>query len=183
MRIQFLTGGMTLFVLAAVVAAQATAGPTVNARSEQDLIKKGFKIAPVKLNLKNKNRDLVGLGSYVVNAAGGCNDCHTAPSYAEGGDPFNGEPEKINVDAYLAGGQVFGPFVSPNITPDANGKPAGLTYLQFLHAIRTGQDPDDASKLLQVMPWPSYRKLTDRQLRAVYEYLRAIPHAETPSAR
>jgi len=29
--------------------------------------------------------------------------------------------------------------------------------------------------LLQVMPWPLYRWKTDRELSAMYEYLRAIP--------
>lgn len=35
----------------------------------------------IKLNLKGRDRSQVGLGSYLVNAVGGCNDCHTAPSY------------------------------------------------------------------------------------------------------
>lgn len=183
MRIQCLTGIVTLLAVATVVAAQATASSNTDARSERDLIRKGFKIAPVKLNLKNKNRDLVGLGSYLVNSVGDCNGCHTNPSFEEGGNPFNGEAEKVNVAAYLAGGQTFGPFISRNITPDATGKPAGLTYAQFLRAIRTGQDPKDTTRLLQVMPWPAQRKMTDRQIRAMYEYLRAIPHADTPSLR
>ena len=54
----------------------------------------------------------------------GCNDCHTVPSYAVGGNPFLGEPEVINAPCYLAGGAAFGPFVSRNITPRANGLPA-----------------------------------------------------------
>ncbi len=29
--------------------------------------------------------------------------------------------------------------------------------------------------LLQVMPWPVYGKMTDRDLIAIYEYLSAIP--------
>jgi hypothetical protein len=28
------------------------------------------------------------------------------------------------------------------------------------------------------MPWPVLRHMTDQDLRAIYEYLRAIPHAE-----
>ena len=28
------------------------------------------------------------------------------------------------------------------------------------------------------MPWPVYRNMTDRDLRAVYEYLSSIPRAE-----
>src|SRR4051794_2945460 len=77
---------------------------------ETERILRGFQIAPVKLNLRNKNRDLVGLGSYIVNAQGGCNDCHTAPPYAPGGNPFQGQPKKVNAAHYLAGGQQFGPF-------------------------------------------------------------------------
>lgn len=139
-------------------------------------IQRGFAIAPVPLNLKGKNRALVGLGSYIVNAQGGCNDCHTHPSYAPGGDPFLGQPEQINTAQYLAGGRVFGPFVSANITPDPTGKPAGLTLGEFRDLLRTGHDPDDPPEaLLQVMPWPVFGKMTDRDLHAIYEYLRAIP--------
>ena len=29
--------------------------------------------------------------------------------------------------------------------------------------------------LLQVMPWPVYGKMSDRELEAIYEFLRAIP--------
>jgi hypothetical protein len=29
-----------------------------------------------------------------------------------------------------------------------------------------------------VMPWPVYQSMTDHDLRAIYEYLKAIPHAE-----
>jgi hypothetical protein len=138
--------------------------------------RQGLAIAPVPLDLSGKSRTLVGLGSYIVNAQGGCNDCHTFPAFAEGGDPHQGEPEVINAAVYLAGGRPFGPgLVSPNITPDADGLPAGLTLDEFVELIRTGRDEDDPGHILQVMPWPVYSKMTDRDLRAVYEYLRAIP--------
>jgi hypothetical protein len=94
-----------------------------------------------------------------------------------GGDPFRGEPEQINSMHFLAGGTSFGPgIVSPNITPDASGNPGGLSYEDFQRLLRTGRK-DDGS-ILQVMPWPIYKNMTDRDLRAIYEYLRAIPHAE-----
>jgi hypothetical protein len=138
----------------------------------------GLRISPVPLDLKHKSRLAVGLGSYLVNAAGGCNDCHTHPSYAPGGDPFQGQPAMVNREQYLTGGRVFGPdLVSPNITPDANGLPAGLTFAQFKDVFRTGRDPDPAEpgRILQVMPWPVYGNLLDGDLRAIYEFLRAIP--------
>lgn len=91
-------------------------------------ILKGFEIAPVQLDFTDKNPLLVGLGSYIVNAQGGCNDCHTEPLYAPGGDPFLGEPEQINIEGYLQGGRAFGPIIARNLTPcDAAGQPSGLT--------------------------------------------------------
>jgi hypothetical protein len=135
----------------------------------------GLRIAPVPLNPRGKNLELVGLGSYLVNAVGGCNDCHTHPSYVPGGDPFQGQAEVINTDQYLTGGRQFGPFTSPNLTPDAHGLPAGLTQEEFAYTLRTGRDPNGPGRLLQVMPWPVLRNLSDQDLRAIYEYLRAIP--------
>src|SRR5713226_7743932 len=41
-------------------------------------IQRGLEIAPVQLNLDGKNRALVGLGSYIVNAHVPCNECHGA---------------------------------------------------------------------------------------------------------
>jgi hypothetical protein len=144
--------------------------------AEAARIRRGFAIAPVPLDLQGKNWALVGLGSYLVNAQGGCNDCHTHPSYAPGGDPFLGQPEQINTAQYLAGGRQFGPITSANITPDDTGKPAGLSFEEFRDLMRTGHDPEDApGVVLQVMPWPLYGKMIRRDLRAIYEYLRAIP--------
>lgn len=139
-------------------------------------VKRGLAIAPVELALRRKNKSLVARGSYIVNAQGGCNDCHTNPSYAPGGNPFLGQPEQINTTNYLAGGAQFGPFTSRNITPDAQGRPAGMTLQQFKTVLRTGQDL--GGNTLQVMPWPVYGKMTDKDIAAVYEYLSAIPHAE-----
>jgi mono/diheme cytochrome c family protein len=154
--------------------------------SEIARIVRGYEIAPVRLDLRRKDVALVGLGSYLVNGAGGCNDCHTTPNYAPGGDPFRGQPKRVNAVNYLAGGVTFGPFTSRNLTPDPQtGRPANLTFEQFRQTMRTGVDLKNAhpqiSPLLQVMPWPVYQDMTERDLRAIYEYLRAIPHAEPGS--
>src|SRR5262245_24313030 len=99
------------FLTVSLIAAQETqdAQSTQNAQSESAMraeiqrlrpgiaatdlgrVVRGFRIAPVRLNIERKDFILVGLGSYFVNAAGGCNDCHTNPPYAAGGDPFSGE--------------------------------------------------------------------------------------------
>lgn len=167
-------------LLAGLIIVSVSAGLAWTQNDDESKVKRGFEISPVPLDLKGKNRALVGLGSYIVNAQGGCNDCHTYPSYAPGGDPFFGQVEQINTDQYLTGGRQFGPFTSRNLTPDSDtGLPAELTFQEFLHVMRTGEDPDHVhpgiSPLLQVMPWPVYANMTDRDLLAVYEYLRAIP--------
>ena len=146
-------------------------------RDDDPRVSVGFKFAHdqgIKLDLRHKDKDLVGLGSYLVNAVGGCNDCHTAPPYTKDPSIALGAPKQIDVGCYLNGGMVFGPFVSRNITPE-NGLPAGLTFQQFKHVIRTGEDPEHPGQPLQVMPWPVYQTMNDGDLRAIYEYLSSIP--------
>jgi hypothetical protein len=176
-------------------------------------VEQGFDIAPVPLNLAGKNRELVGLGSYLVNAVAGCNDCHSAgPAsvFAPGGNPyFKGNPPRVvNQATYLGGGRHFGSLVpgtpdivSRNLTPDRTGLPVGgLTFAAFLHIMRTGGDPDHLhpncsltvtsncfpaiqpfnGDLLQIMPWPVYQSLRRQDLRAIYEYLSAVPCLEGP---
>lgn len=170
---------MKRYVLVAVLCSGllciSGAGNADSIASNKSRIRTGFAIAPVPLNLQGKNRARVGMGSYIVNGQGGCNDCHTYPSYMQGGDPYAGESEVINTEQYLAGGRQFGPFVSANITPDEFGRPAGLTFEEFKSLMRTGRDPEDASMIIQVMPWTVYGKMTSGDLRAIYEYLRSIP--------
>ena len=166
-----------------VAASQETVAAAVDAAADEPLeVTIGFRINPVRLRFAPEQRELVGLGSYIVNAQGGCNDCHTNPPYEAGHDPFRGEPGRINRANYLAGGAQFGPFVSRNITPDSKGKPGGLSFDEFLNVMRHGFDIDNAhpqlGKKLQVMPWPVFANMRLHHLRAIYTYLTAIPHAE-----
>ena len=123
---------------------------------EQTRINIGYKVAPVKLNLKGKDRDLVGLGSYLVNAVNDCNACHTsgtAPNfeYLSGHNPYDNQPKVLDPAHYLGGGQDFGP-VGPPPSPDIITrnltliKPAspegGHTFAEFRQIIRTGKDFD-----------------------------------------
>jgi len=176
-------------------------------------IEQGFEIAPVPLNLEGKNRALVGLGSYIVNAQADCNGCHTKDPTTEflpGGNPYFGQkPTKINPATYLGGGNDFGQIAGPNspniitrnLTPDKTGRPeGGHTFAEFVQIIRTGVDMDHLhpncsatvttncfpppfyGTRLQIMPWPIYHNMTDHDLRAIYEYLSAIPCVAGPPA-
>jgi hypothetical protein len=168
-----------IVILVFGVAAIAVRGDEGDSR-----VRRGFEISPVRVNVNHNNRELVGLGSYLVNAVGGCNDCHTCPSYSV--NPFapgHGHGA-VNADNYLAGGVAFqtpaGTFVSANLTPDPSQRnlpDGGHTFAQFKSMMRTGHDADPPHDILQVMPWPVFGNMTDDDLRAVYEYLQAIPHA------
>ncbi len=211
-------GGMGLLV-AFVLASLLFSAPSVRARGDDgnsdSRIQQGFNIAPVPLNLDGKNRALVGLGSYLVNAVGDCNGCHSAgpaTEYAQGGNPyllppvFSGQ-KQVNQATYLGGGRDFGPLVpgsahiiSRNLTPDKTGRPeGGHTFADFVQIIRTGVDMDHLhptctgapnagcipfpfnGDLLQIMPWPAFQDMSDYDLRAIYEYLSAIPCVEGPA--
>lgn len=178
-----LAAGLAILAGGAAVALLASVDPTPahdgQSEGSESRIQRGLESAPVTLNMHGKNRALVALGSYFVNALGACNDCHTCPSYAPGHNPFDGVGDgAINGTNYLAGGVPFGPFTSRNLTPDANGLPAGMTRAEFIQTIRTGHSPNSGGATLQVMPWPILRNLNNRDLKAIYEYLSALPHAE-----
>jgi hypothetical protein len=112
---------------------------------------------------------------------------------------------KINPDTHLGGGSDFGSFgigpnaeiISRNLTPDSTGRPeGGNTLSDFKQIIRTGEDLDKRhpscsttitnncltfpfnGALLQVMPWPNFQNMTDRQLTAIYTFLSTIPCLE-----
>lgn len=157
--------------------ALAQSTPTYNAAAAA----KGLQIAPVPLDFAGRDRNQVGYGSYLVNAVGGCNDCHTNPPYSPESDPYNGKPKAVNTAGYLAGGVAFGPFTSRNITPSAAGPVTG-SLANFKTVMKTGEDLRKLhlpiSPLLQVMPWPVYQDLEDADLEAIYAYLSSIPCVE-----
>src|SRR5438067_11459172 len=77
--------------------------PRVHAddNDQEAKIRSGFQIAPVKLNLAGKDPALVGLGSYLVNAANDCNACHNIGGppnfeYLAGGNPYFGQRQVID---------------------------------------------------------------------------------------
>jgi hypothetical protein len=123
-----MTHGKRLKVLGSAMALVGVAGAVMFVRSprakawddddEDKLVKIGFEIAPVPLNLEGKNHNLVGLGSFIVNAQADCNGCHTAGAppnfnYANNQNPYflNQLGTKTDPTTYLAGGAPFGQAV------------------------------------------------------------------------
>lgn len=202
---------------ALVIAEMLVKSPRVQAQSSGDdqesRIERGFDIAPVPLNLEGKNRpllDWVAIWSTPSPAATIVTPLAQVPQFVAGGNPYFGQPTKIDPATYLGGGQDFGPLVptpgsphivSRNLTPDKTGLPeGGRSFPEFLRILRTGVDLDHShppcsatvttnclpppfdANLLQVMPWPTHQNMTEHDIRAIYEYLSAIPCIEGPPA-
>ncbi len=118
-------------------------------------------------------------------------------TYLNGGQNFGPVGPGIVKDATspLYGGPGLGPnIISRNLTPDNTGNPAGGVDLErFIKIMRTGHDFDELhlscgptvtdncysfpvnGSLLQVMPWPNFRHMTDHQLTAIWTYLSTVP--------
>jgi hypothetical protein len=146
-----------------VIAAFSIQSPRVQAQDSIGVLSaQGLAISPVPPNLAGKDPVLVGYGSYLVNAIGDCNGCHTGGTvpnfnYAAGGNPYFGQPTKVDPTVYLSGGQDFGPvgvptgptgyqgphIISRNLTPDKTGLPeGGMSLADFKQILRNGTDFD-----------------------------------------
>lgn len=118
-------------------------------------------------------------------------------TYMNGGQNFGpvGPGVVQDTTSPLYAGPGLGPnIISRNLTPDHTGNPEGGNDLEtFLKIMKSGHDFDKLhlncsaevtdncysapvnGAVLQVMPWPLYRHMTDRQLTAIWTYLSTIP--------
>ncbi|MFT5367047.1 MAG: mono/diheme cytochrome c family protein [Candidatus Latescibacterota bacterium] len=144
----------------------------------------GLRLIPhtIEMNLEGLSQteiDQISLGSYLVNGAAGCTGCHNSPT---------GE--------HLAGGVEFPAFFLPpdiqgnttlfsrNLTPDPDTG-LKLTEAQFIEAMKTGKDFHDSEESGQdsrmvFMPSQVYRFMLEKDLKAIYAYLKRIPPVRNP---
>jgi hypothetical protein len=201
---------VSIFLLSGVLSAFAGDDDDDHHHHDKDSksrVQIGFDISPVPMTFdtadeekekkRKKQKAMAGLGSYMVNAVAGCANCHSCPTYTPGHNPFEGGDGELNAAYYLAGGTPFHVGdeveVSPNITPNHDGLPAGMTEEEFVHAMRTGEHADahghaaamdttdEEHGVMEIMPWPMFRHMTEKDLKAIYRYLKSIPHAHTPA--
>ena len=92
-------------------------------------------------------------GEYLARA-GDCVACHSVP----GGKAFAGG---------LKMGSPLGAIYSTNITPDPETGIGGYSLEDFDRAVRQGI-AKDGHRLYPAMPYPSYAKLTDADVAALY---------------
>ena len=101
---------------------------------------------------------LVQRGEYLARA-GDCMACHSAagkPAFAGG----------------LAIDSGHGTIYSTNITPDKQHGIGNYTEKQFADAVRKGMRAD-GTHLYPAMPYPSYAKVSDDDMHALYAYFMA----------
>ncbi|CAI1695380.1 Gluconate 2-dehydrogenase cytochrome c subunit precursor [Serratia fonticola] len=104
-------------------------------------------------------------GEYVAKA-GDCTACHTAPGGKE-----------------LAGGMKFptpvGDIYATNITPDKQQGIGSYSFEEFDRAMRQGV-AKDGHRLYPAMPYTSYAKMSEQDMRALYDYLmHEVPAQDT----
>ncbi|SEL39639.1 Cytochrome c, mono-and diheme variants [Roseateles sp. YR242] len=99
--------------------------------------------------------ELVKQGRYVA-VTGDCMACHTAPQ----GKPYAGG---------LAMATPVGTLHTTNITPDKQTGIGNFSFNDFDRAVRHGITPS-GDTLYPAMPYPSYGRLSDDDMRALYAY-------------
>lgn len=106
------------------------------------------------------NEELVERGRYLA-IAGNCATCHTV----EGGEPMAGG---------LPFETPFGTIYSTNISPDVETGIGSWTAEEFLASMRLGVRPD-GTHLYPAFPYPSFTKVTDDDVIALYAYFKTVP--------
>lgn len=135
-------------------------------QDEMLMIQTGLSVAAstgIQLNMSNKDPNMVGLGSYLVNVTSDCNLCHSpafiTSSFSPGGNPYNlpgptppyfSGKKQVDATVYLGGNQFLGTLgpgpngqiISRNLTPDKTGQPEGHSLSDFILIMKTGVDLD-----------------------------------------
>lgn len=141
-------------------------------------------------------RSAAARGKCLVNTSG-CHDCHTPFKLgANGPEPdmgrmLSGHPEALQMPPAPALPQgpwlvvssatntahagPWGVSFSANLTPDAENGLGQWTVNDFKQTIRTGRHMGRGRAVLPPMPIPVYKHFTDRDLEAIYAYLRSVP--------
>ncbi|HEX5651855.1 MAG TPA: cytochrome c [Chitinophagaceae bacterium] len=102
-------------------------------------------------------------GQYLANSIANCGGCHTERSMT---GEFTGEP--------FAGGSEIEGFITPNITTDSSSRIFGWSEKNFIERFRMGKVIPKTP-----MPWNSYRRMSDDELKAIYRYLQTVKPVKT----
>ncbi|MFT3678731.1 MAG: cytochrome c [Ferruginibacter sp.] len=108
-------------------------------------------------------------GGYLIKYVGNCSGCHTQR------DIMTGE----YIGEHMAGGLEFNEggtkYITPNLTTDSSSRIFGWSYEIFKNRFRMGPLASNSP-----MPWNSYKRMTDDELKAIYNYLKTVKPAKMP---
>jgi mono/diheme cytochrome c family protein len=104
--------------------------------------------------------ELVEQGRYVFHAAG-CVSCHRGDQTLAGGLPIV---------------SPYGTFYPPNITPHRERGIGRWSEEDFIRALRMGISPR-GQHYYPAFPYPSYTRMTQQDMRALYAYLKTWPES------
>lgn len=112
---------------------------------------------------------LIARGAYLAKV-GDCAACHTA----QGGKPFAGG---------LPINSPIGVIYSSNITPDPRAGIGNYTYGEFERAVRRGVARAGYT-LYPAMPYPSYARISDKDVQALYAYfMKGVQPVDQPDRK
>ena len=125
-----------------------------------------------------RSAGLVERGRFLFEVLADCDGCHSQRDFSRFGGPV--------VPAGRGAGFVFpaemgmpGTIVAPNITPDKETGIGSWTDGEKIRAIRDGVDRDGRA-LFPMMPYQSFRKMSDADVEALVAYLDSLPPVRNP---
>jgi mono/diheme cytochrome c family protein len=134
-------------------------------------IVKAFLVKPVGPDgevPKSVQRDTTAnYGKYIAVNVAECNGCHTKRDMT---GAYTGEP--------FGGGNDIEGFITPNLTPDSSGRIFNWSKQNFIDRFRMGKLHPKSP-----MPWNSFKRMTDEELTAVYNYLKTVKPVRTEPLR
>lgn len=107
-------------------------------------------------------------GKYLAVSVANCYGCHTNRDVMTGafiGEPFAGGMKmesSVDPDKYY--------FLTPNLTPDSTGRLFGWSQAMFVNRFRKGKIYPGTH-----MPWGPFSRMSDDELKAIYNYLQSLP--------
>lgn len=160
--------------LRAVISYLRAQKPVSNAVPSNELntmghIVKAFLVKPVGPDaappVSVKADSTAAYGKYLALSVAECNGCHTKRDMAGAyiGAPFAG------------GGDIEG-YITPNLTPDSSGRIARWSQQDFVNRFRKGRLVPGSP-----MPWNAFGRMSDTELKAIYQFLRTVKPAKMPA--
>lgn len=159
--------------LTAVISYLRTLEPVKNKVPENELnamgnIVKAFMVEPVgpseEVPKSIKPDTTAAYGKYLVLSIGNCAGCHTKR-----------EISGRYLAPLLSGGNTMRGLTPPNLTTDSSSRIFAWSQQQFIDRFHRGKIFPNSE-----MPWNSFKRVNDDELKAIYNYLKTVPAAKTP---